>query len=69
MKAPTKLSASEKASVIKKAEKEIVKLRRELKAGTLDQRKLEFALEKLEAEVSAIADRVPPFGQRYLVHK
>jgi plasmid stabilization system protein ParE len=47
---------------VERAEKEIDKLRRELKAGTLDRKKLESGLEKLNCYLAEIPSHVPPFG-------
>jgi predicted nucleic acid-binding Zn-ribbon protein len=46
---------------LKRVEKEIEKLWRELEAGSLDKIKLEAGLEKLQKEVCAIADHIPTF--------
>ncbi len=46
---------------LRKAEKEISKLKRELKAGTLDGRKLESGLENLQKGVCDVILQVPHF--------
>jgi chromosome segregation ATPase len=48
---------------VERAKKEIAKLRRELKAGTLDRKKLESGLEKVHEYVAEIPIHVPPFGR------
>jgi hypothetical protein len=46
---------------VERAEREIKKLRRELKAGTLDARKLDSGLLKVEKYVCEIPKHVPHF--------
>ena len=46
---------------VERAEREIKKLTRELKAGTLDRRKLESGLAKVQKYVCVIPSHVPHF--------
>jgi hypothetical protein len=48
---------------VHRAEKEIGILKRELAAGTLDRKKLESGLEKLDCYVRQIPSHVPPFSK------
>jgi septal ring factor EnvC (AmiA/AmiB activator) len=46
---------------IKRAEREIGELQRELKAGTIDRKKLESGLEKVHKDVRKIAHHIAHF--------